>query len=247
MIVFCIGDTRSGTTAIARCFRDAESFVNLGEVFYDSSDGSGHYMKRWEKSDPPSLERFIEYIDFLRSNTEYLYWLDIKFHDLNRFDPLQRAVTGQPMILQQIVKAGDPTILIGRANPLKAANSALQAMTSGTFHVAEMDKLEETSVESATDRFKTVAAIRNALQKHAEFRAVEEHLRTHPNLFRVDYEALFDCPEAEANRAALGAWIGVETVSVPDLRKVSHGWPEWFHRDLAGQILQGTSGQWWVS
>lgn len=247
MIVFCIASKRSGTTAIARCFRDATSFVNLGEVFYDSSDEAGHYMKRWEKPDPPSLERFIEYLDFLRSDTEHLYWLDIKFHDLNRFDPLQRAVTGQPMMLQQIVKAGDPTVLIGRANPLLAANSEFQAITSGTFHEAETGKRDDTPVESALDRFKTVAAIRKALQRHAELRAVEEHLRMHPELFRVDYEALFDCPEAEENRAVLGAWIGVETVSVPDLRKVSHGWPEWFDRDLAGQILQGTSGQWWVS
>lgn len=247
MIVFCIGATRSGTTAIARCFRDAEAFVNLGEVFYDNPDGAGHYMKRWEKPDPPSLERFVEYLDFLRSDTEHLYWLDIKFHDLNRFDPLQRDVLGQPIMLQHMVKAGDPTVLIGRANPLRAANSELQAITSGTFHVAKMGNLEDTSVETAIDRFKTVTAIRMALQRHAEFRAVEVHLRTHPNLFRIDYEALFDCPEAEENRAALGAWIGVETVSAPDLRKVSHGWPEWFDRDLAGQILQGTSGQWWVS
>ena len=247
MIVFCIGDTRSGTTAIARCFRDAVSFVNLGEVFYDSSDGSGHYMKRWEKPDPPSLERFIEYLDFLRSDTEHLYWLDVKFHDLDRFDPLQRAVTGQPIMLQQIVKAGDPTVLIGRANPLLAANSAFQAITSGTFHVAETGNLDESATGSVTDRLKTVAAIRGALQRQAEFRAVEGHLLMHPKLFRVDYEALFDCPEAEENRAALGAWIGVKTVSVPDLRKVSHGWPDWFDRDLAGQILQGTSGQWWVS
>ncbi len=247
MIVFCIGDTRSGTTAIARCFRDAETFVNLGEVFYNSSDGAGHYIKRWEKTDPPSLEKFVEYLDFLRSDTEHLYWLDIKFHDLNRFDPLQRAVLGQPTMVQQIVKAGDPTVLIGRANPLLAANSELQAITSGTFHVAELDNLEDTPVESSIDRFKTVTAIRTALQRNAELRAVEEHLRMHPRLLRVDYEALFDCPEAEDNRANLGAWIGVDTVSMPDLRKVSHGWPEWFDRDLAAQILQGTSGQWWVS
>lgn len=247
MIVFCIAGTRSGTTAVARCFRDSEAFVNLGEVFYDSSDGVGHYMESWEKPDPPSFERFVEYLDVLRSDTEHLYWLDIKFHDLNRFDPLQRAVTGQPKILQQIVKAGDPTVLIGRTNSLLAANSALQASASGTFHVTETSELEDAPVESATDRLKTVAAIRDALQRHAELRAVEGHLRLHPKLFRVDYEALFDCPEAEENRAALGAWIGVETVSVPDLRKVSHGWPEWFDRDLASQILQGTSGQWWVS
>jgi hypothetical protein len=158
MIVFGIGDTRSGTTEIARCFRDAGSFVNLGEVFYDSPDGAGHYMTRWEKPDPPSLERFIEYLDFLRSNTEHLYWLDIKFHDLNRFDPLQRAVTGQPMMLQQIVKAGDPTVLIGRANPLMAANSQIQAITSGVFHVAETGKLADTSVESErVNDFETVA------------------------------------------------------------------------------------------
>lgn len=247
MILFCITNTRSGSTAIARCFRDAASFVNLGEVFYDSSDGSGHYMKRWEKPDPPSLERFIEYLDFLRSDTKHLYWLDIKFHDLNRFDPLQRAVTRPPIMLQHIVKAGDPTVLIGRANLLRAASSGLQAITSGTFHVAQTDELADTPSEVGVNKFKTVAAIREALQRRAEFRVVEAHLREHPKLFRVDYEALFDCPEAAENRAILGTWISADTVSAPDLRKVSDGWPDWFDRDLAGQILQGTSGQWWVS
>ena len=221
--------------------------MNLGEVFYDSSDGSGHYMKRWEKPDPPSLERFIEYLDFLRSDVEHLYWLDIKLHDLNRFNQLQWEISTPPLMLQHIVKAGDPTVLISRANPLRATSSAFQAAASGTFHPAQKDELADDPAEVVVDKLRTVDAIRNALQRHADFRIVEAHLRAHPNLFRVDYEALFDCLEAEANRAALGAWIGVETVSVPDLRKVSHGWPEWFDRDLAGQILQGTSGQWWVS
>lgn len=247
MIVFCLADVRSGTTAIARCFRETPAFVNLGEVFYDAADGTGHYVKRWEHPNPPSLERFSEYLDFLRSDPEHLYWLDIKFHDLNRFNPRQAAVMARPVLLQKMLQSGDPTLLLGRTNPLRATASAIQARTTGTFHVNRSEDLVTTSVDLGYDQGRTIAAIRAAVERRAEFRVVEAHLRSHPKLFRVDYEALFNCPEAAANRAALGSWIGADIVSEPNLDRVSSGWPDWFDRDLAAKILQGTSGQWWVS
>ncbi|ASJ92195.1 hypothetical protein [Porphyrobacter sp. CACIAM 03H1] len=93
----------------------------------------------------------------------------------------------------------------------------------------------------------TIEAIRTALETKADLQSVEGHLRAHRNLFRVDYEALFSCPEAAANRAALGAWIGTDAISEPDLRKVSSGWPDWFDRELSARVLEGTASQWWLS
>lgn len=246
MIVFCLASTRSGTTAIARCFRETSSFVNLGEVFYDAANAKGHYVEEWEQPSHPSPERFDEYLEFLGKDTDHLYWLDIKFHDLNRFNPRQVSITAQPKLLKRLVEGGDPTVLIGRANPLRAASSEIQATSSGTFHLGRTEKIDAPPAGDGYDRRKTVAAIRDAMHRQGEFRIVEGHLRTHPNLFRVDYEALFDCPEASENREALGAWIGADVVREPDLSKVSCGWPDWFDRDLAAKILQGTTGQWWV-
>lgn len=247
MIIFCLADTRSGTTAIARCFHGATAFVNLGEIFYEDGAAMGHYVELHEQANSPALERFDEYLDFLRSDTKHLYWLDIKFHDLNRFNPRQLAITAQPRLLQRIVKGGDPTILIGRANPLRATSSQVQAMMSGTFHVARSDELDRRSVTEKRDWSRTIDAIRTALERQAEFRVVEGHLRKHPKLFQIDYEALFDCPEAADNRAILGAWIGADAINQPDLVKVSSDWPGWFDYNLAREILQGTCGQWWIS
>lgn len=247
MIVLCVAGVTIGTTAIAQCFRGAKNFVDLGEIFYDSADGMGHYVKRWEHPNPPSLERFAEYLGFLRKDPHHVYWLDIKFHDLNRFNPRQMAVTARPKLVGQLLQSGDPMLLISRANPLRAAASAIQAQMTGVSHGNGPEDPVTTPADHGYDRGRTIAAIRAAVERRAEFRVVEAHLRTHPKLFRVDYEALFDCPEAAANRAALGSWIGADVVSEPDLPKVFSGWPDWFDRDLAAEILRGTSGQWWVA
>lgn len=250
MIIFCLAGVRSGTTALARCFQASPSFVNLGEVFYNAADGMGDYVNMWEHPDPPSISRFGEYLDFLRADTEHDYWLDIKLHDLNRFNPPQLMVTAPPVLLQLIVKSGDPTLLIGRANPLRAAASRLQAQLTGVYHLERReDKPAHAAAgpDCASDRARTIEAIRTALETKADLQCVEGHLRAHRNLFRVDYEALFSCAEAAANRAAVGAWIGAEAMREPDLRKVSSGWPDWFDRELAASILEGTASQWWLT
>lgn len=247
MIIFCLADVRSGTTAIARCFREAPSFVNLGEVFYEVDSHQGHYVKRWEHPASPSLDRLSEYLDFLRSDREHLYWLDIKFHDLGRFNSRQGAVNARPALLAKILQSGDPTVLIGRANSLRASVSAIQAASTGTFHVGNSDTQVTAQAEAPRDWRRTVAAIRLAVDRRTEFRTIAAHLRSHPRLFQVDYEALYDCPEAAWNRAVLGSWMGVNAIADPDLIKVSSDWPAWFDRELAVEILQGTSGEWWVS
>lgn len=246
MIILCLADASADIDAITRCFQDETSFVNLGEIFYCAADGVGHYVKRWETADPPSLERFVEYLGILRSDAEHLYWLDIKFHDLGRFNPLQRSLIAPPAMLQQILKVGDPTVLIGCANPLRVATSGLQGKKLGAAYLCQMDELKDKPVELERRRSMTVAAIRQALERQTELRVVEGYLRTHPRLFRVDHEALFDCLEAAENRALLGAWIGVANVIAPDARIASRSWPDWFDCDLAGKILQETSGQWWL-
>lgn len=247
MIVFCLASTRSGTTAIARCFREAQAFVNLGEIFYNASDGLGHYIEGWEKSAPPSLDLFLEYLEFLRSDPEHIYWVDIKFHDLARFNGLQRSLTASPAILQVIVNAGDPTVLISRSNCLQAASSEFRALNSGVFHVAKGGQSEGSHTRNDIDTGKTCGVIREAVNRRNEFSVVENHLVHHPNLFRVEYEALFESPQAAENRAQLGQWIGVEKTSQPDLEKISRGWPEWFDKDLAREILHATDAQWWVA
>lgn len=252
MIVFCLASVRSGTTAIAQCFRETTSFVNLGEIFYNASDGMGDYVHLWEYPNPPSLQRFSEYLDFLRSDSKHLYWLDIKFHDLNRFNPLQLSVTAQPLLLRKIIESGDRTLLLGRANYLRAAASELEGIETGIFHKSDSEDGAITPGNHATpgdhafDQGRTINIIRAAVARREEFRFVEAHLRSHPRLFLVDYEALFACPDAAANRAALGSWIGADIVTEPNIRKVSGDWPGWFDRDLAAKILQGTCSQWWV-
>ena len=246
MIVFCLASTRSGTTAISRCFRENPNFVNLGEVFYDTPESKGDYVKKWEYPAPPSIEKFDEYLNFLQSDPQYVYWLDIKFHDLNRFNPRQFSVNARPTLIEIIAKSGAPTVLIRRANHLRAALSEIQAMTTGVYHVPQTYEIHAPPSDNRRDQIKTVEAIRSAMHRQSEFRVVDEHLRLHPNLFRVDYEALFDCQDSAENRAALGAWIGVDAVSEPDLRKVALDWPDWFDLDLAAKILQGTAYQWWV-
>jgi len=250
MIIFCLAGVRSGTTAIARCFQASSAFVNLGEIFYNAADGMGDYVKRWEHPDPPSISRFEEYLNFLRADKEHDYWLDVKFHDLSRFNPLQFMVTAPPVLLHLILNSGDPTVLIGRANPLRAAVSGVQAQMTGIFHLMHHEALPENDTAEpcrSPDQAHTIKAIRNALEMQSDLEFVEAQLRSHRNLFRVDYEALFSCSDAPLNRAALGAWIGVEAVSQPDLRKVSEDWPDWFDRGLAASVLQGTGRQWWLS
>ncbi len=250
MIIFCLAGVRSGTTALARCFHASPAFVNLGEVFYNAADGMGEYVKKWEHPDRPSISRFGEFLDFLRADAEHNYWLDIKFHDLNRFNPPQLMVTAPPVLLQMIVKSGDPTLLIGRANPLRAAVSRVQAQRSGVYHLERHEDRpghDAAGSDPAPDRALTIEAIRTALETKADLQSVEGHLRAHRNLFRVDYEALFSCPEAAANRAAVGAWIGTDAIREPDLRKVSSGWPDWFDRELSARVLEGTASQWWLS
>lgn len=247
MIVFCLASTRSGTTAIARCFRESQAFVNLGEIFYNAPDGQGHYIERWEKTAPPSVDLFLEYLEFLRSDPEHLYWVDIKFHDLARFNGLQRSLTAPPAMLQVMVDAGDPTVLISRSNCLRAASSEARALNSGVFHVAKGAENEVSLTRNEVDTGKTCGVIREAVNRRDEFGVVEDHLAHHPKLFRVEYEALFECPQAAENRAMLGQWIGAEKTSQPDLEKISRGWPEWFDRDLAREILHATDAQWWLA
>lgn len=247
MIVVCLANVRSGTTALARCFRGSEAFVNLGEVFYSSEDGTGHYVGRWETPHPPSISRFEEYLGFLRNDLDHLYWLDIKFHDLGRFNPPQYGVLDPPRMLLKILEAGDPLLLLNRANCLRGACSGLQASATGNFHLENGKAGEERAERTPQDRLATIHAIRQAQSRKKQFLAVERHLLTHPNLFLADYEAVFDREGGAKNRAALGRWMGVDVVSDPDLQKIADDWPSWFDVQLARDILKGTGDQWWVA
>lgn len=247
MIVVCLANTRSGTTALAQCFRANPTFVNLGEIFYAAPDGRGHYMEEWEVAGAPDIARFNAYLDFLREDRQRVYWLDVKFHDLRRFDPRQFAWTDPPLLLIRLVAEGLPTLLLDRANALRSACSELQAVATGKFHEAGDATGSDGRPHMKLDRGLTIGAIRGALDRRLAFRSVERLLLDHPNTFRLDYEAVFEAPEVYRNRQVLARWMGLELVDDPDLVKLADDWPSWFDQDLAREILRDTSADWWLA
>jgi len=247
MIVVCLANVRSGTTALARCFRGSESFVNLGEIFYNSDGLMGHYVKRWEAPNCPSIDRFEEYLEFLRSDPNHLYWIDIKFHDLSRFDPIQYGLLEPPKLLLKLIEYGDQALLLDRSNCLRGACSVLQATATGNFHSKGGVSGDGSQRKDCISRPDTIQAVRLSQIRKNQFLAVERFLLSHTNLFVSDYESMFHDVEGSDNRAFLGQWMGLEVVQEPDLRKISSDWPDWFDVDLARTILDGTGDHWWTA
>jgi len=245
MIVFCLADVGCEAGSFSGCFRKDPTFVDLGEIFCSDTGAEGHYVKKWEMPSAPSISRFDEYLEFLRGDERHFYWLDIKFHDLNRFNPPQFDLSDPPLIIQRIVDKRDAILLVDWANPLRGACFKIQSLEIKSSHVEKSEG--KAGYREVTNTSLTISTIRSAIKRRGTFRVVENYLVNHKNVFRLDYEAILEGDDATAVRAALGNWIGVSILSESDSRYRINDWPSWFDLDLARSVLEGTSAHWWAT